>query len=170
MKSLDPLCQEETFNGFFQAHIKSLRNYIYYKFGDNQSANDVAQDAFVALWNNCSKVTLETARAYVYKIANNLSMSLKRHDQVKLKYNNQAVKLNQTSESPEYLMLENEFMDQLNHAISSLPDKQREVFLMNRIEKLTYREIAEIKGVSQKAIEKLMHKALHKLGNQFRNI
>ncbi|XOV94988.1 MAG: RNA polymerase sigma factor [Bacteroidota bacterium] len=163
---IEPLCNEETFDGFFHKHIKALRNYIYYKFGDDQSANDVAQEAFIALWKNCSKVTLDTAKGYLYKIANNLSMSIKRHDQVKLKYNNLSINKDQTNESPEYLMLENEFMEQLNDAIASLPDKQREVFLMNRIEKLTYREIAEIKQVSQKAIEKLMHKALHKIKEQ----
>lgn len=163
---IEPLCNEETFDGFFHKHIKALRNYIYYKFGDDQSANDVAQEAFIALWNNCSKVTLDTARSYLYKIANNLSMSIKRHDQVKLRYNTQTVIKDHTSESPEYLMLENEFMEQLNKAISSLPDKQREVFLMNRIEKLTYKEIAEIQQVSQKAIEKLMHKALLKIRAQ----
>ncbi len=168
MMSIDPLCKEETYNGFFHAHIKPLRNYIYYKYGDDQTANDVAQDAFITLWKNCSKVTLETAKAYLYKVANNLSMSLKRHEQVKLKYTNQTVKIDQTDESPEFLMLENEFMDQLNSAISTLPDKQREVFLMNRIEKLTYKEIAEINGVSQKAIEKLMHKALLKLRSQIK--
>ena len=73
------------------------------------------------------------------------------------------IKVEHTSEDPEFLILESEFMEKLNAAISALPDKQREVFLMNRIEKLKYREIAEIQGVTQKAIEKLMHKALLKL-------
>lgn len=167
-KSPEPLCNEETFNGFFRKHISQLRNYIYFKFGDDQSAHDVAQEAFVALWKNCAKVSLETAKGYLYTTARNLSTSLKRHEQVKLKYNNQAVRIDHTNESPEYVMLETEFMDLLNAAISSLPEKQREVFLMNRIDKLTYKEIAEINQVSQKAVEKLMHKALIKLRKDFK--
>ncbi len=163
---IHPLCNEDTFDQFFRTHAKALRNYIYFQFGDDESADDVAQEAFIALWKNCSKVTLDTAKGYVYQIANNLSKSLKRHEKVKLKYEVQSTKTDHSSESPEYLMLESEFMQKLNDAISGLPDKQREVFLLNRIEKLTYKEIAEIKQVSQKAVEKLMHKALIKLREQ----
>jgi RNA polymerase sigma factor (sigma-70 family) len=58
---------------------------------------------------------------------------------------------------------EQEFKQQLEKAISDLPEGQREVFLLNRIDKKTYREIAEMLGVSVKAIEKRMHKALKAL-------
>jgi len=51
----------------------------------------------------------------------------------------------------------------LEEAINSLPEGQREVFLLNRIEKHTYKQIAEMLDVSVKAIEKRMHKALLKL-------
>jgi RNA polymerase sigma-70 factor (ECF subfamily) len=61
-------------------------------------------------------------------------------------------------------------MTKLENAISSLPERQREVFLLNRIEKKTFREIAELSNVSVKAIEKLMHKALIKLRTQINNI
>ena len=162
-KQPDPLCNESIFNAFFKEHVRPLRNYIYFRFGDESAAEDVTQEAFVNLWKNCSKVKLDTAKSYLFTIAKNLSTSLKRHEQVKLKYEQQAVKIEHTSEDPEFIILENEFMEKLNAAISALPDKQREVFLMNRIEKLKYREIAEIQGVTQKAIEKLMHKALLKL-------
>ena len=59
--------------------------------------------------------------------------------------------------------MEKEFKERLEEAISQLPDKQRTVFLMNRIDKKTYREIAELEGVSVKAIEKRMGMALKTL-------
>jgi RNA polymerase sigma-70 factor (ECF subfamily) len=42
----------------------------------------------------------------------------------------------------------------------ALPEKQRLVFLLSRIEKMTYKEIAELLDISVKAVEKRMHKAL----------
>ena len=57
-------------------------------------------------------------------------------------------------------MQENEFMEKFKRVIANLPDRQREVFLLNKVEKKTYREIAELSNVSVKAIEKLMSKAL----------
>ena len=55
-------------------------------------------------------------------------------------------------------------------AIASLPEGQREVFLLNRMDQMTYKEIAEFLGVSQKAVEKRMHKALVKLRKTIKNI
>ncbi|HHB52254.1 MAG TPA: RNA polymerase subunit sigma-70, partial [Saprospiraceae bacterium] len=48
----------------------------------------------------------------------------------------------------------------LERVIGAMPEKSREVFLMNRIEKLPYREIAVRLDLSQKAIEKRMGVAL----------
>ncbi len=158
-----PLCDEVQFDAFYTAHAKALRNFLYYKFGDADQSDDVLQESFVRLWKNCAKVTMETAKGFLYKVAINLSTSLKRSEKVKLKYVEQAVQSGKDQESPEFKILEKEFLEKLTEAISTLPDKQREVFLMNRIEKKTYKEIAEISGVSVKAVEKSMHKALLKL-------
>ena len=65
-----------------------------------------------------------------------------------------------TNESPEFIMLEKEFMEKLESTIDSLPEKQREVFLMNRIEKMKYKEIALHLNISVKAVEKRTHHAL----------
>jgi RNA polymerase sigma-70 factor (ECF subfamily) len=44
-----------------------------------------------------------------------------------------------------------------------MPEKQRTVFLMNRIDELKYKEIADQLGLSVKAIEKRMSQALEHL-------
>ncbi len=170
MSSDKPLCQQSQFDTFYRNNVRGLRNYILYRFGDEEAADDVVQESFVKLWKNCAKVTLEGAKSYLYKIAINLSTSLKRHEAVKLKYQERAVIMDKDNESPEYLILEKEFMDKLTKVIGSLPDRQREVYLMNRIEKMSYKEIAEATNVSVKAIEKLMHKALLKLRKEIGNI
>lgn len=165
-----PLCDESQFDAFYAANVKALRNYIYFKFGDADESDDVVQESFIRLWKNCAKVTLDTAKGFLFKVATNLGTSLKRSEKVHLKYTERSVKVDSDHESPEFLILEKEFMEKLTTAISSLPDKQREVFLMNRVEKKTYREIAEISGVSVKAIEKTMHKALLKLRDKIGNV
>ena len=68
-----------------------------------------------------------------------------------------------SNESPEYLLEEKEFKERLENAISALPEKQRVVFLMSRIDKKTYKEIAEILGISKQAVEKRIYNALDTL-------
>ena len=166
------ICKEDRFQVFFKKNVTLLRNFLYYKFGNLEEVDDVVQEAFIKLWDNCSKVTDASAKSYLFRIAINLSTSILRHKQVKLRHQAEvlSVKKDQTNESPEFLLLEKEFMQKLENAISSLPERQREVYLLNRIEQKTYREIAELSGVSVKAIEKLMHKALIKLRKEIENI
>ena len=91
---------------------------------------------------------------------------------MKFKYQNFILnqKSDRTDESPEFLMLEKEYMEKLKNAISDLSERQREVFLLSRIDKKTYKEIAEMSNVSVKAIEKLMHKALMALREKIGNV
>ena len=63
-------------------------------------------------------------------------------------------------QSPKYALEEKEFKKQLEDTIGAMPEKQREVFLMNRIDELTYKEIADRLELSVKAVEKRMHGAL----------
>jgi RNA polymerase sigma-70 factor (ECF subfamily) len=72
------------------------------------------------------------------------------------------------NENPQFLLEEEEFMRQLKSAINKLPADQREVFLMNRIDKKTYKQIAELLSVSDKTVEKRMQKALISLKNSLK--
>jgi len=164
----DNVCEEEVYSNLFRANSKTVFNYIYYKFGNEEKAYDAVQEAFVKLWENCAKVAPEKAKAYVYTIANNLYLNVIKAEKVRLKH---ADKVNNTNyESPEYLMEENEFKEKLDSALDALPENQRTTFLLNRIDGKKYAEIAEMEGVSVKAIEKRMHLALKTLREQIDGI
>ena len=132
---------------------------MYYRSGNLMQAEDLVQDAFGKLWENCAKVSVEKARSYLFTIANNLFFNLKDREKVALKFQ----KRQSTSsdiKDPQYLIEEKEFEDRLQKAINALPDDQRTIFLLNRIDKKKYREIAELLDISIKTVEKKMHLAL----------
>ena len=163
------LCKTKVFERVFDLHAPLLHNLIYYKCGDSDISHDIVQEAFIKLWENCKKVLLLKAKSFVYTVAKNLFFNLVEHQKVKLKYHQESTEeLNY--ESPEYLMEEAEFREILNRAIADLPEKQRVVFLLNRIDKKTYAEIAEMMDVSVKAIEKRMHNALVSLREKIDHI
>ncbi len=171
-ESTQSTCNEKVFDDFFRSHSRQLRSYLYYKFGDLEQAEDMVQEAFIKLWNHCAKVPIEKAKSFLYTTATNIGISHKRHETVKFKHKNyiKQRKSDTTNESPEFVMLEKEYMEKLKEAIAALPDRQREVFLLSRIDKKTYKEIAALSNVSVKAIEKLMHKALVSLRKKIGNI
>lgn len=166
-ESKDNVCEEKIFERVFSDHAKTLRNFIYFKCGNAAQADDLVQDAFVKLWNNCAKVPFVKAKSYLYTLANNAFLNEVAHEKVKLNYR----KIGGTSitnENPEFVLREKEFKQELETAIANLSEKQREVFLLNRIEKKKYKEIAEMLDISVKAVEKRMHSALVSLRSEIK--
>ncbi|WP_232304870.1 RNA polymerase sigma factor [Maribacter thermophilus] len=155
------VCKESVYSSIFNEYSKTIFNYIYYKFGNEEKASDAVQEAFVKLWENCSKVSPEKAKSFLYTVANNLYLNVIKAEKVRLKYADKT--LRSTNETPEFILEETQFKEKLENALNSLPDNQRSTFLLNRIDGKKYAEIAEMEGVSIKAIEKRMHLALKNL-------
>lgn len=166
--NMDNICEEKVFSSLFKTNSKTVFNYIYYKFGNEEKAYDAVQEAFVKLWENCAKVSPAKARSYVYTVANNMYLNVLKAEKVRLKYAEKASHL--TAVSPEFVLEEKEFKDKLDRALGSLPENQRVTFLLNRIDGKKYAEIAEMEGVSVKAIEKRMHLALQTLREKIEGI
>lgn len=164
----DHVCEETVFNAVFKDTSKTVFNFIYYKFGNEEKSRDAVQEAFVKLWENCAKVSPEKAKSYLYTVANNLYLNVIKAEKVRMKYADKSLK--STNETPEFLLEESEFKEKLENALNSLPENQRITFLLNRIDGKKYAEIAEMEGVSVKAIEKRMHLALKTLREQIDGI
>lgn len=168
-ESKKSICESKHFETIFNKHSTTLRNYIYYKCGDTELAKDIAQESFINLWNNCARVVFEEALYYLKRIASNRFLNTVKHQNVVLNYSKQKIS-DVNLESPEFIIEEKEFMNKLQSAIQRLPEKQRTVFLLNRIDKKTYAEIAALLDLSVKAIEKRMHNALKSLRKEIGNI
>lgn len=155
----ESVCEEKLFTSIFMLNAESLRNFMYYKTGNLQRSEDLMQDAFSKLWEQCAKVAEDKAKSFLFTVANNLFLNEVKHAKVVLKFMNKGHS-DRTDLTPQFLLEEAEFKTRLEAAIQELPEGQREVFLMSRIDKLKYREIAERLDLSVKAVEKRMHKAL----------
>ena len=166
----DNVCEPKVYESLFHEHSESLRNFMYYKCGNLDQAEDLAQDAFIKLWQNCAKVIKEKAKSYIFTIANNSFLNEVKHKKVVMNFEKSSTFSTVEKETPEFIIEENEFKDKLENAISNLTEAQREVFLLNRIEGKKYREIAEMLDISQKAVEKRMSKALITLRKSIKNI
>ncbi len=165
MRILSDKSQTETglnragFEQLFDACYDELQHFIYFKSGDTEVAEDLVQDAFLKLWEIRSTVRIETARALLYTIASNRYANRYKRQKLHLKLQQTLVE-DRTYESPEFEMEVKEFDRKLQNVLSELSEKSRTVFLMNRMEQMTYNEIAKNLNISVKAVEKRMKKAL----------
>ena len=160
------ICEDHVFQEVHSTYELPIRNFLFYKLGDLEKAKDFAQESFVRLWNNCSKVTFEKVKSYLFTTANHLFLDDYDHQKevLKFEYRSDATE-SRLEQNPEHLYREQEFKTRLEDAISDLPEKQRVVFLMSRIDKLKNKEISETLDISIKTVEKHVSSAIKNLKN-----
>ena len=168
-QSANTICQEKLFNELFKRHSKDLHDFLYYKYGKENNPKDLVQEAFIKLWNNCHKIVPEKARSFLFTVANNQMLNELSRKKTVLTYQKQKPK-DHTIESPQYLLEENEYLKKLQQAIENLSEAQRVAFLLNRIEGKKHKEIAEMLGISRKAVEKRIYTALDQIEKQIGKI
>ena len=147
------------FRSIFDQYYESIRSFAYYKTGDVDLADDIVQEVFLKLWNNLKDIKEETVKSLLYTIASNTIKNHFKHQKVVYNFQKQETNNDSADEADSDLRQE-ELNRKLQDALAEIPDKAREVFLMNRIEGLTYNDIADRLGLSVKAIEKRMSEAL----------
>lgn len=145
------VCDKLLFSKLYEKYAQSLSDILYYKYGALLNPSDKVQDAFIKMWENCTKVTTQTAKSYLYTIANNMMLNDVKHQKVVLNY--QKVKPKEyTNETPEFVMRKQQFLVLYEKVLSSLKPEQREAFILSKIEGKTHQEIADMVGVTRKVV------------------
>ena len=161
INSKSPLTQAQ-FKEIFNNYFDDIRNYIYYRSGDTELATDIAQETFIRFWEKQFRIEEGKTRSLLYKISANLYISNYRKQKTALNFKLN-IKPSSDGYTPEDKMQYEELSNQYNVALKNLPEKQRIVFLMSRMDEMKYHEIADNLGLSIKAVEKRMKLALEYL-------
>lgn len=155
---------KQEFKHIYNQYFDTIRNYIYYRSGDVELATDIAQETFIKVWEKQFNNKKGLIKSLLYKIANELLINYYRHKKVVLESETELqFRFTECFEPDNEL---NELKQKYEIAISKVPEKQRVVFLMNKLDGLTHREIAEDLNLSVKAVEKRMGQALKTLRNE----
>ena len=127
-------------------------------------AEELSQDVFLELWRRRDSLAPDSSVAgYLMQAARNRALNHLRHLQVQRKSAVYVEALSEPAEQADAETQAGELQDAIRDAIAALPPRTREVFLMSRERNLRYSEIAEALGVSVKAVEANMSRALRQL-------
>ncbi|KAA1245808.1 RNA polymerase sigma factor [Aquimarina sp. RZ0] len=152
---------EQEYTSIFNKYSDALCFYLYKRFGDYEKSQDIVQETFIKLWNNRHNISYKTVKGYLFVVAKNTFINSIKSSNIRNHHKNYiATQALSSVESPEYIMEEKEFLYTLKTAIAALPEKQRVVFMMNRFEDKTYKQVAKVLEVSVKTVEKRMQSAL----------
>lgn len=160
--------KKETFKKLFETYFDDVRRFIFYKSGNEELATDLAQDVFMKLWEKDFDIDVTKVKGLLFKIANDLFISSYRKEKVAFNFFNTYQVVEKVLTPQDHLNY-SELKSIYQRALQTMPEKQRTVFLMSRVEENKYNEIAELLRISVKAVENRMSLALKHLRRYLKN-
>ena len=153
------------FEALFREYYYSLCRFTAGLIKSSSVAEDLVQDIFVKVWENRTKLSISgSLKTYLYRASRNQALNYLKH----LKIVNNWIEVSgkdilKISPDPEKEFLKKELFSSVNNAIKKLPERCRIIFILQRKEGLTYKEISEVLNISINTVETQMGRALKKM-------
>lgn len=149
---------------------------MHHLVGNADEAEDLAQEVFLRVYRNRKKYTPKAKfSTWLFTIANNLALNAlrdrKRRPVLPLEVQesgplgprpNEAVAAAR-DEPPAHNLQQQELADVIRCALDGLNERQRVAIVLNKFEDMNYADIAEVMGLTTKAIKSLLSRARAKL-------
>ena len=146
----------------FQGYVQALQRFLTHRVGCQETAAELMQEMYLRLAGLDTGTRIDNPSAYLYQIAEHLAIDhLREHTRVRRHFaGTPAEDLPSRGPAPEAEVMAREQFHLLCQAIVELPPKCRTVFLLHKVQHMSYGEIAQQLGISRKTVEKHVSKAL----------
>jgi RNA polymerase sigma-70 factor (ECF subfamily) len=156
---------EQLFAEIYSKHYSELCIYAVRFLKDEDEAEEIVQEIIFKLWEQREQLeNVNSLRSYLYRSVHNRCLNYIKHQLHKNKYQDKAyveMKKLELESAEDYQQKELE--DKVHAAIHSLPDRCKEVFQLSRFEGKKNKEISDHLGISVKAVEANITRALSAL-------
>jgi len=155
----------KVFETLFRKLYEPLCQYAYSLLNDQDEAEDIVQKTFCKLWDQREKLEIHTSiKSYLYRMVHNASLNRIKQLKIQSEHHEQIAENSVDSgNNVEYIVGFKELKRQIDFAIAALPERCRQVFLLSRMQNLSYIEIAKELNISHNTVETQIVKALKTL-------
>ena len=167
--------KDETFKRLYDTYFKRLQFHASRFINDEAEVEDVVSDVFVDLWNRMDVIDLDKGIvAYLYKAVSTRALNVLRHKNIAAVRIGTLEAINERrlefmdKKTPYETVEAQEIKHGINEALSQLPDKCREVFVLSYVNGLKSKDIADAMGISVRTVEAHVYKALRLLRAQLK--
>ena len=139
----------------------ALMAFFLRRISDRSEAEDLTQEVFVRMLNQNRPEGV--GDAYVFQIASNLIIDRARRTKVRIDHRISATIANDTSVEhldPMRIATSREELDLIVQALETVSERQRQIFLLYRIDGLSQAQIAQAVGISVSGVKKSVAKTL----------
>src|SRR4051794_15227631 len=172
---MERLCKggDSGLNSLMERHAERLFHYLVRQLGNEQDAEDLAQESFVRVYQNRARFDpAHKFTTWLYTIATNLSRDRlryrARHPNVSLEAeaeNDSALENHLPTQAPDphERLEQSETAEAVRRAIALLPEELRTPLILSTYENLSHAEVAAILNCSAKAVETRLYRARNQL-------
>jgi RNA polymerase sigma-70 factor (ECF subfamily) len=156
-----PKAARARFLKVFLSQRPQMEALVSRRVGCRATAADLVQDLFVRFWRR-PLVQVEELNTYLMRCAGNIAIDHLRNEGTRARLHEALISDEQElcSDAPQAALEASNDLRHIEAALRGLPDRTRQIFLLNRIHGRKYGEIATVMGLSQSAVEKHMMRAL----------
>jgi RNA polymerase sigma-70 factor (ECF subfamily) len=148
---------------YFRYHAR-LHYFSYKIIRDNQEAEGLVQEVFIAIWENREKLDENKSfSSFVFRIARNKILNIIKK-QLTQKIYHKYISDKEKDWMDLRIDIESmEFMDIIQKSIDVFPERTKEIFLLSRNDDMTYMEIAQKLNITEDVVDHEIRKALQKI-------
>lgn len=139
---------------------------------DTAEAEDVTQDTLLRVWEKRDSLGhLDSLEAYVLTVGRHLALDRSRRSEAaNLSIEESGTDAPDTAPGPHERLERDERMARVHDIFSRLPEQQRTVMQLRDIEGKTYREVADIMGITEDNVKVTLHRARQAVRQQYLKI
>lgn len=148
------------------SHWDAVVSYASVSVGCNDLAEDLAQEAFIALWTGRHEWDRDIQlRPLLLRMVRNRSLNEIRFQEVRSRFRAQVQRLEEARgpANPSQYLEQRELENAFSKAFRALSPRKQEVFTLARFQGLSYKEIAAVLGISPQTVANQMSAALNEL-------
>lgn len=152
----------DAFNQLFLKFYKPLLLFANFIVEEDE-AKDLIADLFLELWEKRTRLGIHSSvSAYLHTALKNKAINRKKRIERNIYLDeSQLNNIRDTAfAAPDRLLMTKEFNEQIEFHIGRLPERCRMIFLLNRDNKLSYQEIAQLLDISLNTVKTQMFRAL----------
>ena len=159
---------QEAFGELYARYKEQLMVLCKRYLKNENDSEDIVHDIFVQLWETRHLLNAELSFAgYVQTITRNYAKDKLRHLDVHSRFaKNILMNGTDSTNETEDRIADNDYAKLLNELVECLPPRQKEIFRLSRMERLTYQEISELLQISIPTVQKHASLALKRIAEQ----
>lgn len=156
---------------WFHKWRKPIRSWLGHRASvPSAEVDDLAQEVFERLLRYSDVTAVDNPQGYLFRIAANVANEWRERARVKRPHDNSWLDdlLIDHDHEPENILAHEQIDARVHEAVDTLPPRQREILILHVEHRMTYKQIAQVRGLTYRIVLRELTRAYSTLRMQFR--